>query len=104
MSEFKRIKPGVYSRYLYGHVIIISKKAPFQWSGAIIKLDDSGRPDKPVYAADDYKSLKEAKLVLNNEANMVMVEKTNLLTGEKFMESITTPHSCSPSSETYWSM
>lgn len=32
------------------------------------------------------------------------VERTNLLTGEKFMESVNTPHYCSPSSETYWSM
>lgn len=32
------------------------------------------------------------------------VERTNLLTGEKFMESVNTPYYCSPSSETYWSM
>jgi len=32
------------------------------------------------------------------------VERTNLVTGEKFMESINTPYYCSPSSESYWSM
>ena len=32
------------------------------------------------------------------------VEKTNLMTGEKYMESVNTPLSCSPASETYWSM
>ena len=32
------------------------------------------------------------------------VEKTNLMTGEKYTESVNTPLSCSPASETYWSM
>jgi hypothetical protein len=32
------------------------------------------------------------------------VEKTNLMTGKKYMESVNTPLCCSPSSETYWSM
>lgn len=32
-----------------------------------------------------------------------MVEKTNLLSGEKYMERINTPSYCSPSSESYWS-
>ena len=32
------------------------------------------------------------------------VEKTNLMTGVKFMESVNTPYYCSPSSETYYSM
>lgn len=31
-----------------------------------------------------------------------MVEKTNLMTGQKFMEAEDTPYYCSPSSETYW--
>jgi len=33
-----------------------------------------------------------------------MVERTNLLSGKKFMERSDTPYYCSPSSETYWSM
>ena len=32
-----------------------------------------------------------------------MVEKTNMMTGNKFQESINTPHYLSPSSESYWS-
>jgi hypothetical protein len=32
-----------------------------------------------------------------------MVERTNLMSGEKFMEARATPISCSPASETYWS-
>lgn len=33
-----------------------------------------------------------------------MVERVNIMSGEKFMESVNTPYYCSPSSETYWSM
>ena len=33
-----------------------------------------------------------------------MVEKTNMMSGKKYMESVNTPNYLSPSSETYWSM
>ena len=33
-----------------------------------------------------------------------MVEKTNIMTGQKFLEDANTPYFCSPSSESYWSM
>ena len=33
-----------------------------------------------------------------------MVEKTNLMSGKKYMEAEDTPMCCSPASETYWSM
>jgi len=33
-----------------------------------------------------------------------MVEKTNLMTGKVYLEDPDTPHFCSPSSETFWSM
>jgi hypothetical protein len=33
-----------------------------------------------------------------------MVERVNLMSGQKYMEPSNTPHYCSPSSETYWSM
>jgi len=33
-----------------------------------------------------------------------MVERTNLMTGKKYMESQDTPIFCSPASESYWSM
>jgi hypothetical protein len=32
------------------------------------------------------------------------VEKTNMMSGKKFTQSINTPLCCDPSSETYWSM
>jgi hypothetical protein len=33
-----------------------------------------------------------------------MVERTNMMTGKKFLEAENTPYYCSPSSESYWSM
>jgi hypothetical protein len=38
------------------------------------------------------------------EIHVTMVEKTNMMGGAKFMERYDTPYSCSPSSESYWSM
>lgn len=32
------------------------------------------------------------------------VKKVNMMTGKEYWESVNTPHYCSPSSETYWSM
>lgn len=32
------------------------------------------------------------------------VERTNLMTGKKYRESVNTPNFCSPASEAYWSM
>lgn len=42
---------------------------------------------------DTYRDLIEAK-----------VERTNLMSGQKYMESINTPNYMSPASEAYWSM
>jgi len=47
-----------------------------------------------VIPADQYRVLYPVK----------MVEKTNLLSGQKYMEAEDTPNCCSPASETYWSM
>jgi len=38
------------------------------------------------------------------EANEPMVERVNLMSGKPYMEKLNTPISCSPASETYWSM
>ena len=32
------------------------------------------------------------------------IERTNIMTGKKFLEDVDTPYFCSPSSESYWSM
>lgn len=37
------------------------------------------------------------------EFTETFVERTNAVTGEKFMERYDTPYYCSPRSETYWS-
>ena len=47
---------------------------------------------------------RDAKAEVAFLAANTYVERTNLMTGEKFMESVDTPYYCSPSSETYWSM
>ena len=41
---------------------------------------------------------------LSHEDCVRMVERTNLISGKKYMEPSNTPNYCSPSSETYWSM
>ena len=41
----------------------------------------------------------------NYNKNVVkMVERVNLLSGQKYMEASNTPNYCSPASESYWSM
>lgn len=47
-------------------------------------------------------AVAESMDYINNIAKMV--EKTNLMSGKKYMESVNTPACCSPASETYWSM
>ena len=32
------------------------------------------------------------------------VKRVNMMSGQEYYESVNTPHYCSPSSETYWSM
>ena len=45
-------------------------------------------------------------IMSEDEYSMVepMVERTNMMTGKKFMESINTPNYMSPACESYWSM
>jgi len=38
------------------------------------------------------------------EVHETMVTRTNLLSGAEYQERYDTPHCCSPSTETYWSM
>ena len=48
-------------------------------------------------------SVSDLSIVATRHYQPRMVEKTNLMTGQKFMEDVNTPYFCSPSSETYWS-
>ena len=38
------------------------------------------------------------------ELHETFVERVNVMTGDKFQERYDTPYTCSPRSETYWSM
>ena len=49
-------------------------------------------------------SVSELSIVDTRHYRPRMVEKTNLMTGQKFLEDANTPYFCSPSSESYWSM
>jgi hypothetical protein len=53
------------------------------------------------YADQDF-SIAEAKDFYQNIE--LMVERVNLMSGKKYMESVNTPSYCSPSCEAYWSM
>ena len=60
------------------------------------------------------RGFKQEDLVIVNQDNVqkfrhahnlpTKVERTNIMTGKKFLEDVDTPYFCSPSSETYWSM
>ena len=53
------------------------------------------------YAADD---LAVADVDFFHDYVEQIVQRTNMMSGKPFFERINTPHYCSPSSETYWSM
>ena len=50
---------------------------------------------------DSNLKMMKVKLFVEGEN---LVERTNFMTGEKFMEPADRPYFCSPRSETYWSM
>ena len=60
------------------------------------RLIKSGKYTADQLAVTDYKNFHD-----NIEQ---IVQRTNLMSGEPFFERINTPHYCSPSSDTYWSM
>ena len=50
------------------------------------------------------KELAVAEITMYRTLIEKMVEKTNMMSGKKYMESVNTPNYCSPASESYWSM
>jgi hypothetical protein len=52
-------------------------------------------------ATDSYLKMMKVQLVPEDSE---LVERTNYMTGVKFMEAADRPYFCSPSSETFWSM
>jgi hypothetical protein len=49
-------------------------------------------------------SVSDLSIVDTKHYKPKMVERVNIMTGEKFEEDVNTPHFCSPSSESFWSM
>ena len=49
-------------------------------------------------------TVSELNIVGTKHYRTRMVERTNIMSGQKFQEDVNTPYFCSPSSETYWSM
>ena len=49
-------------------------------------------------------SVSELDIVDTQHYQPRMIERTNLMTGKKYMEDVNTPYFCSPSSESFWSM
>ena len=49
-------------------------------------------------------AINELDIVATTHYKPRMVTRTNLMTGTEYQEDVNTPLSCSPASETYWSM
>ena len=49
-------------------------------------------------------SVADLSIVDTKHYKPKMIERTNIMTGEKFKEDVNTPNFCSPSSESFWSM
>ena len=47
--------------------------------------------------------IMEVQEFIKNSPAPKMVERTNLMSGQKFMQAEATPNFCSPASESYWS-
>jgi hypothetical protein len=64
-----------------------------------IDIKITGKNSIRMCATDDYLKQMKVQLVDTN-----MIERTNIMTGKKFLEPIDTPVFMSPASESYWSM
>ena len=49
-------------------------------------------------------SVDELNIIATTHYRPRMVERTNLMTGQKYQEDVNTPNFCSPASESFWSM
>jgi len=67
---------------------------------ALTRLDNKGKLGKGAFK-EDFAIAEVNEFHANIEKQ---VERTNMMSGEKFMEPINTPSYCSPASESYWSM
>jgi len=71
-------------------------------AGAVVPWIDVKTERTTVRLCATDSNLIMMKVQLVNDSNMV--ERTNIMTGKKFMEPADRPYFCSPSSETYWTM
>lgn len=67
----------------------------------VTKLVLSGQDEPIHWVNSDY---WEIASVSEYQKLDTQVERTNFMTGEKYLEDVNTPHSCSASTETFWSM
>ncbi len=79
-------------RFVVYHVASTMEKRTFYYRQHAEKLA-KGLNGYAVASIEDYRT----KIVH-------MVERTNLMSGKKYMEPSNTPNYCSPASEAYWSM
>jgi hypothetical protein len=87
-----------------------------QLTGVIVNMVLDLNAAKKIVPWIDIKTNKTTVRLCATDSNLKMmkvqlvvdapeqVERTNFMTGKKFMESVDTPYFCSPRSETYWSM
>jgi hypothetical protein len=68
----------------------------------LLKIKKKHRFDSRIeYKPED---LAVAELSFYRQNIEKMVERVNIMSGKKYIESVNTPNYCSPASEAYWSM
>lgn len=113
-DTFKRIVPGIYEAQYNGMFARVSK-SDNGWKVEFITEErdpecnsfrDSERRyiETVKFTFDGFATMKAAQEQARFEADSIMVEETNLMSGKKYMVAINVPYFCRPSSETYWSM
>jgi hypothetical protein len=81
----------------------------------VFKKDGRTKKGEREFIRTDYNTTNLAELTANvrdawpapqyrTEIHETYVTRVNMMSGQSFQERFDTPHYCSPSSETYWSM
>lgn len=86
-----------------GNGVGVFKPAIYKTKGPCTRLMNKlGRDKVALSNTDDY--YKEISPDHDENGDVLMVERINIMSGKPFMEAINTPSCCSPASERYWSM
>jgi hypothetical protein len=80
---------------------IVGSRVHNTWKSMGAAKAHLGRMAKMGYRVDEYEIASYSFFSDNIEKTVV---RKNLMSGKEFTESVNTPHYCSPSSESYWSM